>query len=308
MSRATINGIDTYYEEHGEPGETPVLFIHGGYGGPATTLLPTPQAVTSFLTAGVRLITYDRRSAYRSQYVLERYTLDDITRDAAELLDHLGVRRAIVIGSSAGGPVALNFALTWPERVVALGLPNTGPALMSLEPYAAAVDDPERARRRQLRAESPGVAARLRLVRQRLEPVERAQVEGDRAVFESRREELRRPSAEENLTPERREALNRALEATSDDDLFTWSTGSLRNLEAYVGYDFTPRLGEIRVPTFIVHGKADRTVPIEYGYDLAEAIPGAEFHEIEGAGHGITSNAEAQRLLADWVARIVAGS
>lgn len=55
---------------------------------------------------------------------------------------------------------------------------------------------------------------------------------------------------------------------------------------------------------FIVHGNADRTVPIAYGRDLAAGIAHAEFHEIEGAGHGITGHAEAQRLLREWIARV----
>ena len=45
-------------------------------------------------------------------------------------------------------------------------------------------------------------------------------------------------------------------------------------------------------------------MPIEYGRDLEAGIPGAQFHAIEGAGHGITRNPEAQRLLGDWVSHL----
>ncbi|MEX2229330.1 MAG: alpha/beta fold hydrolase [Dehalococcoidia bacterium] len=76
------------------------------------------------------------------------------------------------------------------------------------------------------------------------------------------------------------------------------------NRGAYEGIDFTDRLGELQLPVFIVHGNADRTVPIAYGRDLAAGIAHAEFHEIEGAGHGITGHAEAQRLLREWIARV----
>jgi pimeloyl-ACP methyl ester carboxylesterase len=58
------------------------------------------------------------------------------------------------------------------------------------------------------------------------------------------------------------------------------------------------------MPACIVHGNADRTVPIAYGRDLLAGIPHAEFYEIEGAGHGITGHPEAQRLLREWVARV----
>ena len=45
-------------------------------------------------------------------------------------MDHIKVERAVIVGTSAGGPIALEFALSWPERVIGLALPNTGPGLM----------------------------------------------------------------------------------------------------------------------------------------------------------------------------------
>ena len=114
----------------------PVLFIHGGYGGPVTTLLGTPPWFDGVFSTEdpVRLIRYSRRNAGASTYVLEPFDLPDLAADALGLLDALGVDRAVVIGSSAGGPVAVQLALTWPERVVALGLPNTAAAIMSDRP------------------------------------------------------------------------------------------------------------------------------------------------------------------------------
>ena len=106
------------------------------------------------------------------------------------------------------------------------------------------------------------------------------------------------------MPAERVAAMKQALKAVSSEDLFTYHTGQLRNWGAYVGVNHTPRLGEIEQPTFIVHGTADATVPIEYGHDLAAGIPGAEFHAIEGAGHGITRDPEAQRLLGEWVGHL----
>ena len=295
MPRATVNDVDTCYEEHGDPRGTPVLFIHGGYGGAATTLAPSPSAIAVALhdlRDRVRLITYDRRSAGQSAYRLDHFLLADIAADAGALLDYLGIERAIVIGSSAGGPVALQFALARPERVQALALPNTGPALMSLTPY------------RDGRPLPADVEARLRLVRERLDLVHEAKRDGDDALFARRQGEFRAPPPAAPGAEERTRALADALAVVSDDDLFTYSLGMVRNLGAYEGIDFTDRLGELRMPVFIVHGNADRTVPIAYGRDLAAGIAHAEFHEIEGAGHGITDHAEAQGLLREWIAHV----
>ena len=41
--------------------------------------------------------------------MLDHYTLPDLANDVAALLDYLGIERAIVIGSSAGGPIALQY-------------------------------------------------------------------------------------------------------------------------------------------------------------------------------------------------------
>ena len=295
MPRATVNGIDTHYEVRGSG--APVLFIHGGYGGATTSLLPPPAGGgAEFLAQYGRLITYDRRSAFRSQYVTDRYTLAEIAADARAMLDFLGIEQAIIVGSSAGGPVALEFTLTWPERVRALALPNTGPAIMSLTPYG---ESPDGSRM------TAGVRARLKLVRERIADVEQADVDGDRAFFEPREAALRtfHPPQETPMPAERVAAMKQALEAVSSEDLFTYHSGQLRNWGAYVGVNHTPRLGEIEQPTFIVHGTADATVPIEYGRDLEAGIPGAVFHAIDGVGHGVTRDPEAQRLLGEWISQ-----
>ena len=290
MPHARVNGVETYYEVRGEG--PPLLFIHGGYGGAFSSLLPAAEMAGSFLADTARTITYDRRCAGRSEYILSEYTNDDLAADAAALLDHLDVATAIVIGSSAGGPIALQFALSWPGRVTALGLPNTGAALMSLTPY------PEGDARLEPTRE------RLALVRERMLPIERARTEGDRPLFESRKAALRAPPTEEDISSQLRPRLaelTAALEAVSDDDLFTYSTGQLRNMAAASGVNLTGRLGELAMPTLIVHGTADELVPFQFGLDLAAGIPHAEFHEIDGAGHGISNHPEARRIMCDWV-------
>jgi pimeloyl-ACP methyl ester carboxylesterase len=45
------------------------------------------------------------------------------------------------------------------------------------------------------------------------------------------------------------------------------------------------RLGSVRSPTLIIHGSDDRLVPVRYGEELAQLIPGAELVLLPGAGH-----------------------
>jgi class 3 adenylate cyclase len=53
-------------------------------------------------------------------------------------------------------------------------------------------------------------------------------------------------------------------------------------LEMLVESDLRPRLGSIEAPTLVIHRAGDRLVPVEAGRRLAEAIPGADFIELEG--------------------------
>lgn len=296
MPKTSANGIQIAYEFADRDQNLPtVLFIHGGYGGPATTLLPAePPAIVAALAGVARTITYDRRSAGQSEYVTARYTLKDIVSDAVGLLDSLDVERAIICGSLAGGPIAIQLALDAPDRVHALALPNTGAALMSTEP--SGVSKPY----------SDDVRERFARVRHFLDQVDGARSAGDEAFFSARVDEVRDAAFPPGSTPNRglRKRLRRAYAERTNEELFSLYIGMLRNYEAYEGIDLTSQLARLDVPSWSVHGTNDKAVPFEYGESLARHIDGLEFETIEGAGHGILGNEQAQRLLARWVRRI----
>lgn len=288
MPSATINGVETHYEVNGEG--MPALFIHGGFGGAQSTLVPGPQAILDAAPLDrVQLITYDRRCAGASEYAVgESYDLEDIAADARALLSQLGLDRAVIIGSSMGGMVAQQFALSFPDTVQALALLNTGPRLMFETQWG----------------------------KQFSELVDRVEAEGAEAVFEGARAALREPPEppqREDRSPLATQGVaNRlryieAVKDVSDEDLFRYWRGAVRNYAAFVGYDFTSRLGEIGaidVPKVIVHGDADTVVPFGDAEALRDGIGKVEFHPIPGADHGITAYPEAQAVIRDWLTRI----
>jgi len=280
MATARIGGIDIYYETHGEG--TPFLFIHGGYGGAATTLAPRPHEIVDLLPRDrFRTIVYDRRNAFRSGYTDDHYDLEALAAEAVGLLDFLKIDKAIVCGSSAGGPIALQIACTRPERVIALCLPNT----------SAFLANPERP-----------------VGKQRLDWIEQAKREGDRAVFAARAAALREPPPlPANPRPDdapRIERLKTLLAKATDNELMRYSTGELRNYEAYAGWDFTPRLSELTMPVCVIHGTADNTVPFAWGEAVHKAIAHSEFYPIEGADHGVLSYAPAADVLRTWCGKV----
>lgn len=288
--RARVNGVELAYELRGSG--QPLLFIHGGYGGPASSLWPGPRLVWHASTDGFQTINYDRRCAGRSEYVDEPFTLHDIAQDARALLEQLDATPAVLVASSAGGPIGLEFVLRWPQLVSALVLVNTGPALMHesppdlVEPHSSFVRD------------------RLATVRERAALVQRAADEGMEAAIASRWDEWRSqpPRASVDETFEDHLAAQRAaLDTLPDEEIARYAAGNIRNMRTTLGVDFTPRLRELRLPTLVAHGDHDTVVPFEYGQIFAQRIPQAEFRAFPGAGHGLFSLPEVQQSVFDWL-------
>ena len=131
MPTFKANGVDLYYEVHGEG--VPVLGIHG-----------TPSSALMWEDAAERLgrdnscIIYDRRGFYRSGRPdpFEAVDLTDHVQDAAALLEGLSATPATVIGRSTGGLIALELARRQPSMVSALVLLE--PAVLTLHPRAVA--------------------------------------------------------------------------------------------------------------------------------------------------------------------------
>jgi pimeloyl-ACP methyl ester carboxylesterase len=69
------------------------------------------------------------------------------------------------------------------------------------------------------------------------------------------------------------------------DVLSTRPETYLADFRACNGFDVMERLGEIRVPTLVINGDADRLTPLKYGEYLATNIPGAVLKILHGVGH-----------------------
>jgi pimeloyl-ACP methyl ester carboxylesterase len=128
MERALIDGIELEFEERGA-GE-PALLVHGNYQPDAFT----PLLVEPALAGRYRLINYHRIGYANSSHTDAPASIAEQAAHGRELLGHLGVRRAHVVGHSYGGVVALQLALDAPEAVHSLAL---------LEPALFAVDSAE---------------------------------------------------------------------------------------------------------------------------------------------------------------------
>jgi len=171
------------------------------------------------------------------------------------LMDRLGIERAILVGHSAGGGIALLTALTYPDRVAALVLvaPATGgsgPIPSWLRPLLATP---------QARRLGPLLVRRIR-------------TRGPDILSQSWHD----PSL---LTPEVIVGYEKALRAQDWDRALWEVTLAARPAEV------ASRLGWISVPTLVVTGDDDQIIPAERSREIAARIPGAELVVLASCGH-----------------------
>lgn len=107
---ARVNGINLYYEMYGE-GE-PLVLLHGGLGS-----IGMVKEVLNALAKGRQVIGVDLHGHGRTAIGDRTLSLEGMGKDVAELIKHLGLEKADVMGYSMGGGAALQVAIQHPERV-----------------------------------------------------------------------------------------------------------------------------------------------------------------------------------------------
>ncbi|HKV55323.1 MAG TPA: alpha/beta fold hydrolase [Candidatus Binataceae bacterium] len=118
MPLASINGIQLYYEVHGEG--PAVVFAHGGGGSHLSWWQQMPTLSQHF-----RCVTFDHRGFGASRDVTGGPGAEAFIEDLRQLLDHLGITRTALVSQSMGGWTSLGFASKYPDRVSALALCDT---------------------------------------------------------------------------------------------------------------------------------------------------------------------------------------
>ena len=121
MQSADIGGVVIHFRDEG-PRDGPVLVFSNSLG----TDFRIWDGVLPLLPAGLRTIRYDKRGHGLSDLPQQPWGMGDHVADLAGLLDHLGVRGAIVCGLSVGGMIAQGLAAERPDQVRALILCDTG--------------------------------------------------------------------------------------------------------------------------------------------------------------------------------------
>jgi pimeloyl-ACP methyl ester carboxylesterase len=111
---ADVNGLHLYYETYGSG--APLVLLHGGMltiDLNFATLIPT-------LAQTHTVIAVEQQGHGRTANIDREITYPNLASDVVALLDHLGIQRAAVLGHSMGGGVALELAVSHPDRVSAI--------------------------------------------------------------------------------------------------------------------------------------------------------------------------------------------
>ena len=265
-----VGDVDIAFETFGAPADPAMLLVMGL----GTQMLGWHEELCGELAQrGFHVVRFDNRDVGRStamrdlpvptlrQLALRSkkaagYTLEDMARDGAGLLDELGIDQAHVVGASMGGMIAQTLVARFPERALSLAsiMSNTG-ARFSGQPklatYGVLLGRP---------------------------PQERdAYVEHTVKVFR----QIGSPGFERD-EDDLRDTARRAYDRGRNP------AGAGRHLAAIIhSGDRTPLLRTIRVPTVVIHGTKDPLVSPSGGRATARAIPGARLVEIEGMGHDL---------------------
>ncbi|MGQ0575146.1 MAG: alpha/beta fold hydrolase [Pseudonocardia sp.] len=254
--------IDLHYTDHGTG--RPVVLIHGW----PLSGRSWEQQVPALVDAGHRVVTYDRRGFGKSSQPWHGYDYDTFTADLDALLEHLDLRDAALVGfSMGGGEVVRHLA-----RSGANGRVTRAVLAAAVPPYLYQSDD------------NPDGGLDDSMIEQFQDGVR-----GDRLAFlDGFTKDFFSPGL--GLTgkkvlvsePQRQYAIAQAAAASPK--------GTLDCITAFGRTDFRTDVAAVTVPTLVIHGDSDQTVPFEVsGKRSHELIAGSELVVIEGGPHGINA-------------------
>ncbi len=231
-----------HHEENGKG--IPLLLIHGF---PHDHTLWEPQLAG--LSDVARVIAPDLRGFGLNPDVPDTMTMEDHARDLKDLLDRLGIERAVIGGLSMGGYIALAFAELFPQALLGLMLCNTRSAA-----------DGEQAREGReataRKALDEGVAVIAEGMLPKMISPKSAQTHPDLSMFVENM--MARQHAEGVAASARGMALRP---------------------------DRTAILTNVKAPTLVITGSADTLIPPSESEAMAEKIPGSELVVIPDVAH-----------------------
>lgn len=257
----TRTDVELYVKDWGRG--RAVVLIHG-WPLSADTFDDLGRAIAN---AGMRAIAYDRRGFGRSDQPWSGYDYDSLSDDLADVIAATGASRPTLIGFSMGGGEVARYLARQPNHEVVSAV-----LIGAVLPYLLkTADNPDG-------------------VDQAVFSEMSERIHEDRAAFWATFFPqfygvgmMSRPVSAEVVEWSQHVAMQASLEAT------------LACVQAFATTDFRNDLSAFRVPTLLIHGTSDKTVPIDASARRAVAgIRGSTLIEYDGAPHGVLASHKAE--------------
>jgi non-heme chloroperoxidase len=255
VGKENSGNIDLYYEDHGSG--KPIILIHGYPLNGASW----EKQTAALLAAGHRVVTYDRRGFGKSSQPTTGYNYDTFAEDLHKLVTHLELHDFALAGFSMGGGEVARYIGKYGSKGVrkAVFISGVPPFLLKT------ADNPE------------GVDHSV------FEGIQKA-VAADRYAFFT---EFFKNFYNTDLLLGKR-VSEQAVQASWNVAAGASATASLACVPTW-HEDFRKDVARVDVPTLVMHGDADRILPIgASGQRTAKLIPGSRFVVVKDGPHCIT--------------------
>ena len=239
-----------FYKDWGK-GTPVVVFVHGW---PLHSDMWQYQML-HLAASGVRVIAYDQRGCGRSSDPGSGYDFDTLSDDLASLVEHLGLRKVVLVGHSIGaGQIVRYLSRHGGDRVAGVVLLSA-----SLPFIQQSSDNPD--------------------------GVDPARFEHLRMLIRTDTPGWLGSAKKPFFVPETSvETVEWTLRMCTENSI--WALTQTNHID--VETDFRAELPKVKIRTLVVHGDADRTCKLETtGRRVAQLIPGAELKVYSGAPHGL---------------------
>ena len=265
-------GVSIGYTVSSE-GEQSIIYVPGAFSNLAIErYYPESVAWVDFLGRFGRVINFDKRATGVSDRSARPLNLDQQVVDVEAVRVATKSKDLIICGLSQGAPLAILYALAYPERTRALILLE-GVCCDANDPYASLSD-----------------SNTLFDWDQSLKVID-----SDFSKFCFDFSKMMFPDAT-------LEELNPSIEymhATASPASFRFIWCCL------MGFDLRPMLRHVRHPTLVVHAKGDRHYPVQHGRYFAEHIPGARYLELASNCHMPMFDPDAFPVLQEGIERFI---
>ena len=245
--------VELHYEDHGAG--KPVVLIHGW---PLSARSWEAQ-IPSLISAGYRVIAYDRRGFGQSSQPWNGYDYDTFASDLNALMTHLDLKDATLVGFSMGGGEVARYISTYGADRVAKAV-----FAGAVTPYLyKCADNPDGGLDDATIDQFKGGVVSDRMAFLDTFTTNFFSTDGKLTVSEGQRIYAR------------------------DIAAFASPKGTLDCIHAFAYTDFRADLKKITMPTLVIHGDSDAIVPLAVsGARTHKSIPNSKFVVVNGAPHG----------------------